>query len=110
MLCYTESTNGMEDYSDPRAVEFGVNYTAGADFAADVQKLRDAGADVVIAMMHWGREYRRSANSAQARLGRGTPRRGRGRHPRQPPARGAARGHAQDDAGRRHHTRYIPCI
>ena len=69
MLCYTQSTNGMEDYSDPRAVEFGVNYTAGANYAADVQKLRDAGADVVIAMMHWGREYRRSANSAQERLG-----------------------------------------
>ena len=39
MLCYTQSTNGMEDHSDPRATEFGVNYTAGADYAAEVQKL-----------------------------------------------------------------------
>lgn len=68
MLCYTQSTNGMEDHSDPRATEFGVNYTAGADYAAEVQKLRDAGADVVIAIMHWGREYRRDANSAEERI------------------------------------------
>ena len=68
MLCYTEHTNEMDVYSDPRAREYGVNYIEGTDFAAEVRKLREAGADVVIAMMHWGEEYRRSANNAQRTL------------------------------------------
>ena len=68
MLCYAEHTNEMDVYSDPRAREYGVNYIEGTDFAAEVRKLREAGADVVIAMMHWGEEYRRSANNAQRTL------------------------------------------
>ena len=58
-LCYTQMTNGMESYCNADAVEYGVNYLRKADFAADVQKLRDAGADVVIALPHWGEEYHR---------------------------------------------------
>ncbi len=58
-LCYTQMTNGMESYCNADAVEYGVNYLRKADFAADVRKLRDAGADVVIALPHWGEEYRR---------------------------------------------------
>ena len=65
MLCYTDYTNGLEKRSDPQARESGVNYIEDADFAAEVQKLREAGADAVIAYMHWGREYRREANDEQ---------------------------------------------
>ena len=65
MLCYTDYTNGLEKRSDPQARESGVNYIEDADFAAEAQKLRDAGADAVIAYMHWGREYRREANDEQ---------------------------------------------
>ncbi len=65
MLCYTQGTNGMEKQSDARAAEFGVNYLRKADFEADVQNLREAGAEVVIAMPHWGSEYRRSPSSYQ---------------------------------------------
>ena len=58
MLCYTEMTNGMEKLKGNRAVrEYGVNYLKGADFAADVDKLREAGAEVVFALPHWGAEY-----------------------------------------------------
>ena len=59
MLCYTELTNEMDDYFSPEAEAYGVNYMCGADYAADVQKLRDAGAEVVFAIPHWGEEYRR---------------------------------------------------
>ena len=68
MLCYAEHTNEMDVYSDPRAREYGVNYIEGTDFAAEVRKLREAGADVVIAMLHWGDEYERWANSYQRSL------------------------------------------
>lgn len=59
MLCYTQMTNGMEAYSSADVKTYGVNYLRDADFGADVQKLRDAGAEVVIAMPHWGEEYKR---------------------------------------------------
>lgn len=65
MLCYTDYTNGLEKRSDPKARESGVNYIEDADFAAEAKKLREAGADAIIAYMHWGREYRREANDEQ---------------------------------------------
>jgi len=68
MLCYTEHTNGMDAHSDPRATKFGINYLKDADFAADVKKLRGAGAEVVIAMAHWGREYKRSPSTYQKHM------------------------------------------
>ena len=58
-LCYTQMTNGMERYCNAAVKEYGVNYLRYANFTRDVQKLRDAGAEVVIALPHWGEEYRR---------------------------------------------------
>ena len=68
MLCYTDYTNGLEKRSDPRAREFGVNYIEDADFPAEVQELREAGADAVIACVHWGSEYSRGADENQRRV------------------------------------------
>lgn len=59
MLAYTAHTNGMEVHCDPAATEFGVDMLDKADFAADVAALHDAGAEVIIAMPHWGTEYQR---------------------------------------------------
>ena len=60
MLCYTEMTNGMPKKKDNSpARQYGVNYMADADFEADVRRLREAGAEVVVALPHWGVEYRR---------------------------------------------------
>ena len=59
MLCYTEMTNGMEAYCDSFVKDYGINYLRKADFAKDAARLRAAGADVVIAMPHWGTEYNR---------------------------------------------------
>ena len=58
-LCYTQMTNGMEDWSNAAVKEYGVNYLRKADLPAEVAALRGAGADVVIAIPHWGEEYER---------------------------------------------------
>ena len=57
MLSYTQMTNGMEAYCNSAVKEFGINYMRKANYKQDVKKLRDAGAEVVIAMPHWGEEY-----------------------------------------------------
>ena len=62
-LCYTQMTNGMEDWSNRAVKEYGVNYLRNADLPGEVQALRDAGADVVIAIPHWGEEYFRKPQS-----------------------------------------------
>lgn len=59
MLCYTQMTNGMERYCSVNPKDYGVGYLNSQDFAGDVRKLRDAGAEVIIAMPHWGQEYKR---------------------------------------------------
>ena len=59
MLCYTQMTNGMERFCKTDPKEYGIGYLRSGDFDADVQRLREAGAEVVIAMPHWGQEYRR---------------------------------------------------
>ena len=56
-LSYTESTNGKEEKCSEKVVKYGINYLKNADFAADVKRLRAAGAEIVIALPHWGHEY-----------------------------------------------------
>ena len=63
MLAYTAHTNGMETFSDADATLYGVSYLYDADFDADVKALRAAGADVIIAMPHWGTEYMRQPDA-----------------------------------------------
>lgn len=67
-VAYTHSTNSIERLAkglDPGATEYGVPYIQKADIAGDIQKLRDAGAEVVIAFPHWGEEYVREPGSSQ---------------------------------------------
>ena len=64
-LAYTHSTNSMENRGvDKEAVDL-VPYISKADFKADVKKLRDAGAEVIIAWPHWGAEYVREPDANQ---------------------------------------------
>jgi poly-gamma-glutamate synthesis protein (capsule biosynthesis protein) len=59
VLCYTAHANDMEKWCDPEAMIYGLRYLYTADFAMDVQAARDAGAEFIIAMPHWGTEYMR---------------------------------------------------
>ena len=57
--CATEMTNGMESFSNADATKYGINYLRRGAFDEAVQRLKDAGADVIIAVPHWGDEYYR---------------------------------------------------
>lgn len=63
-LCYTgvmNIVNSMESETEAveRAEALGVKTLQHADFAADVRSAREAGAELVFALPHWGKEYRR---------------------------------------------------
>ena len=64
-VAYTHTTNTQEKVCDPAAVEYGVPYLYESDIEGDIQRLREAGAEVVIAFPHWGKEYVRSPESNQ---------------------------------------------
>lgn len=64
-LNYTANANGREDSCGPEAASFGLHYAYRSDFAADAQALRDAGAEAVVAFMHWGAEYNRMADEEE---------------------------------------------
>ena len=63
LLCYTWVMNRRSGETEAqamaRAEACGVKTLRRADFSADVKRARDAGAEVVIALPHWGEEYRR---------------------------------------------------
>jgi poly-gamma-glutamate synthesis protein (capsule biosynthesis protein) len=50
---------------DPAATEYGVPYIYNSNFAEDIQRLRDAGAEVVIAFPHCGTEYVTQPDASQ---------------------------------------------
>ena len=69
-LAYTHSTNTMEKRgTDQSAVDL-VPYIQKANFKNDVKKLREAGAEVVIAWPHWGAEYVRTPDDSQKKYAR----------------------------------------
>ena len=67
-LNYTTHANGREKSCGPEAAAFGLNFAFKSDFAADAQALRDAGAEAIVAFMHWGAEYERLADDEEKAL------------------------------------------
>lgn len=66
---YTVSLNEMDKKGvDSRALEFGVNATKNSDPKKDAKTLRDAGADVIVCYMHWGKEYEETPDDSQKSL------------------------------------------
>ena len=64
-VAYTHSTNTVENSCDKAVFEYGVPYLYKADIEGDIQRLRDAGAEVVVALPHWGDEYIRQPDDNQ---------------------------------------------
>jgi len=64
-LNYTTNANGREAACGPEAAAYGLHYAFKSDFAADAQALRDAGAEAIVAFMHWGEEYNRLADEEE---------------------------------------------
>ena len=72
-LCYTgimNIVNSMESEAEAveRAEALGVKTLQHADFSADVRCAREAGAELVFALPHWGEEYRRKPEDATVAL------------------------------------------
>ncbi|VWM24239.1 Capsule biosynthesis protein CapA [Collinsella intestinalis] len=65
ILNYTETTNGIPM---PAEHPYCVKSLYRSNFAADVSRAREAGADIVVACAHWGTEYVYEPNAVQRRL------------------------------------------
>ncbi|WP_366143801.1 CapA family protein [uncultured Alistipes sp.] len=63
LLCYTYGTNGMPV---PRGME--VNLLDTLRMAGDLAAAQRAGADCIVACVHWGNEYERRENASQRAL------------------------------------------
>lgn len=62
-IAYTNYLNENEDELTSEQAGICVKMIQTADFEADVKAVRDAGAEVVIALPHWGKEESRSVNA-----------------------------------------------
>ena len=72
-LCFTETMNKdssckTEEEAKIKAEAHGIKTLRNADYALEVQKIRDAGAEVVFAIPHWGEEYRREPEASTVLL------------------------------------------
>ena len=64
-LNYTYGTNGIPI---PEGKEFCVNLIDKDLISSQIAKAKNEGADVIVACMHWGTEYRTTANDEQEEL------------------------------------------
>lgn len=64
-VAYTQSTNTMENTSDPDAKKYGVPYYSKSAVQKDVAALKEAGAECIIALPHCGEEYRETPDDYQ---------------------------------------------
>ena len=64
-LNYTTSMGGMEQQSKAEALTYGVATTSNTSPHEDVQKAREAGADVVVAYISWGQVGQRELGQAE---------------------------------------------
>ena len=67
-VAYTDSLNGLETKVDADALKYGINYVASCNAKTDIQALKDAGADVIVAYMSWGEMLNRETTSMQLEL------------------------------------------
>ena len=67
-LNYTTSLGGMEEQSSSDALTYGVNTISNSNVVTDVQKAREAGADVIVAYISWGTMGQRALNSSDQNL------------------------------------------
>lgn len=66
-LSYTYATNGV---TLPKGKDYAINYLNRDKIQQDAQKAREAGADLIIASLHWGTEYAADPSTEQKALAR----------------------------------------
>ena len=67
-LAYCESMNGNENGADAAALSYGVNLISRSNAPGDVQTLRNAGAEVIIALVNWGQMFNRNVTDSQKQI------------------------------------------
>lgn len=67
-LNYTTTLNSKEKAASADAVEYGVNLAKYCDSRADAAAAREAGADVVIAIISWGDDGKTSIDDTQKKV------------------------------------------
>ncbi len=68
-LAYCQSLSGESEYADDAdALSYGVNLITNSDPYADAQALRDAGAEVIVAVVNWGDAGSQSITEAQYQM------------------------------------------
>ncbi len=67
---YTDVNNGL--YLAPQHTAYAVNFLGVEAAAAEAQAAREAGADVVVMLIHWGKERQTKQNSAQTKVALGS--------------------------------------
>ena len=67
-VAYCESMNGNENGVDPAALSYGVNLISSSNAVGDIQNLRTAGAEVIIACVNWGQMFNRELTSSQQQI------------------------------------------
>lgn len=67
-LAYTESVNGNESKLDSDARKYAVSMTTNSNPQADVNRLRTAGADVIVVYMNWGEMFSRSLGKTESAI------------------------------------------
>lgn len=64
-VAYCEKLNVKESSVDDDAIAYGVNLVAKSSAVKDIQAARDAGAEVIIAFMNWGKMYESEVSKDQ---------------------------------------------
>lgn len=67
-VAYTDNLNGLESKVDKDALAYGVNFVSKSNAKKDIQAVKDAGADVVIAYMSWGQMLKQETTDSQKEL------------------------------------------
>jgi poly-gamma-glutamate synthesis protein (capsule biosynthesis protein) len=64
-LAYTDTLNGKEKKLTSDAVKYGVNLVTKSNPANDIKAAREAGADIIVAYVSWGKMGKRDITSNQ---------------------------------------------
>lgn len=67
-LNYTTTLNSREKATSSEAVEYGVNLAQSCDSRTDAATAREAGADVIIAIISWGEDGKTSISDTQKKV------------------------------------------
>lgn len=67
-LAYTDTLNGKEKKLTSNAVKYGVNLVTKSNPTNDIKAAREAGADVIVCYMSWGKMLKRDITDDQKKI------------------------------------------